>query len=73
MYLKNLNSLKKSLPSRNVENRHYEKHIQQYSVLSNRAHLYMIDYQGKGQGQKPIDSRSARESITSSASISMMD
>jgi len=46
MYLKNLNQLKKSLPSLNVENRHYEKEIQQYAVPTNRANLnlFLVDY-----------------------------
>jgi hypothetical protein len=75
MYLKNLNQLKKSLPSLNVENRHYEKEIQQYAVPTNRANvnLFMVDYQGKTAGSKPNqNNQSVRESVTGSVSTSLL-
>lgn len=75
MYLKNLNQLKKSLPSLNVENRHYEKEIQQYAVPTNRANvnLLMVDYQGKTAGSKPNqNNQSVRESVTGSVSTSLL-
>jgi hypothetical protein len=39
MYLNNINKLKISLPSQHVENRHFEKVVQQYSVSTNKQDI----------------------------------
>ena len=45
MYLNNLSSIKTCLPSFNVENRHYDKLIDQYQVKTTRSQLYVMDTQ----------------------------
>lgn len=69
MYLNNLANLKISLPSENVEWRHYLKFVKQFSVSAAKSHLH---YLGGGLNRSSQISASVRSSMHNSSSMNVM-